>query len=61
MKKTKKYETMNINLMVWRLVGLIEFLCLMDGGGFWGPVAKWGLPRGVSDHCHIVLKYDNQL
>lgn len=45
------------NLMDERLVGLIRFLCKMVGGIFWGLP----LPRDISYHCPIILKYDNQL
>jgi exonuclease III len=29
--------------------------------GEWGNVSLWGLKRDVSDHCPLIVKYDDMI
>lgn len=44
-----------------RKISRIVCILLFDGwSNAWGPTAQWALPRDVSNHCHIILKYGHQ-
>lgn len=47
--------------MVGQLEGLIGFWYLMDGGTYLDEVSQQTLPKDVSNHFIVILKYANQV
>lgn len=44
------------------VVSRLDRILVSDGWwGYWGTITQWVLPRDVSDHYHVIVKYDNQL